>query len=43
LTEEFRPRFVRRYTEMADQMRAAFRGYIADVKGKKFPTAKESY
>lgn len=43
LTEEFKPRFVRRYSEMAETMRSAFRTYIADVKSKKFPTGKESY
>ena len=43
LTEEFRPRFVRRYAELAETMRGAFRRYIADVKGDQFPTRKESY
>ena len=43
LTEEFRPRFVRRYAELAETMRGAFRRYIADVKGAQFPTGKESY
>jgi 3-methyl-2-oxobutanoate hydroxymethyltransferase len=43
LTEEFKPRFVRRYTEMAEIMRKAFREYIGDVKSERFPTGKESY
>ena len=43
LTEEFKPRFVRRYAELAETMRGAFRQYIGDVKSKKFPTDKESY
>lgn len=43
LTEEFKPRFVRRYDELAETMRRAFREYISDVKSGKFPTAKESY
>lgn len=43
LTEEFRPRFVRRYAELAETMRQAFRQFIGDVKGLKFPTDKESY
>ncbi len=43
LTEEFRPRFVRRYAELAEQLRGAFRAYIGDVKSGKFPTGKESY
>lgn len=43
LTEEFRPRFVRRYAELAETMRGAFRQYISDVKSEKFPLMKESY
>jgi 3-methyl-2-oxobutanoate hydroxymethyltransferase len=43
LTEEFKPRFVRRYAELAEEMRGAFRNYIADVKSGAFPTKKESY
>jgi 3-methyl-2-oxobutanoate hydroxymethyltransferase len=43
LTEEFKPRFVRRYSEGAETMRTAFRAYIKDVKASKFPTTKESY
>jgi 3-methyl-2-oxobutanoate hydroxymethyltransferase len=43
LTEEFKPRFVRRYAELADEMRQAFKQYIADVRARKFPTEKESY
>lgn len=43
LTEEFKPRFVRRYAELAETMRGAFQTYIRDVKSKHFPTDKESY
>jgi len=43
LTEEFKPRFVRRYSELAEIMREAFRKYIDDVKSQRFPTGKESY
>lgn len=43
LTEEFQPRFVRRYEELAETMRKAFKGYIADVKGGRFPSKGESY
>jgi 3-methyl-2-oxobutanoate hydroxymethyltransferase len=43
LTEEFRPRFVRRYAELAESMRQAFRGYIEDVRSGRFPAEKESY
>ncbi|MGB2958729.1 MAG: 3-methyl-2-oxobutanoate hydroxymethyltransferase [Bacteroidota bacterium] len=43
LTEDFKPRFVRRYAELADELRTAFGRYIADVKSGQFPTQKESY
>lgn len=43
LTEEFRPRFVRRYAEFAGEMRDAFRAYIQDVRDGKFPSKEESY
>jgi len=43
LTEEFKPRFVRRYAELASSMRDAFKKYMQDVKSAKFPTDKESY
>lgn len=43
LTEEFRPRFVRRYSELAEMLRQAFRAYIKDVRSGKFPNDKESY
>jgi 3-methyl-2-oxobutanoate hydroxymethyltransferase len=43
LTEDFKPRFVRRYAELADDLRTAFGQYIADVKSGQFPTQKESY
>jgi 3-methyl-2-oxobutanoate hydroxymethyltransferase len=43
LTEEFKPRFVRRYGELAEELRSAFRAYISDVKGEKFPMEGESY
>jgi 3-methyl-2-oxobutanoate hydroxymethyltransferase len=43
LTEEFKPRFVRRYAELADELRKAFTHYIEDVKSKRFPSSNESY
>ena len=43
MTEEFRPRFVRRYGEMASDLRRSFRSYIEDVKSGSFPTKSESY
>jgi 3-methyl-2-oxobutanoate hydroxymethyltransferase len=43
VTEEFRPRFVRRYGEIAEEMRGAFRKYIGDVRSGDFPRKEESY
>ena len=43
VTEEFQPRFVRRYAELAETMRGAFRQYIDDVKSNRFPSRDESY
>jgi 3-methyl-2-oxobutanoate hydroxymethyltransferase len=43
MTEEFKPRFVRRYGELAEEMRKAFRSYVRDVRAAKFPSDRESY
>jgi 3-methyl-2-oxobutanoate hydroxymethyltransferase len=43
LFERFKPKFVRRYARMAEEMRTAFRAYIQDVKRGKFPSQEESY
>jgi 3-methyl-2-oxobutanoate hydroxymethyltransferase len=43
LFEDFRPRFVRRYAAIADEMDRAFRQYIQDVKTRAFPNESESY
>jgi 3-methyl-2-oxobutanoate hydroxymethyltransferase len=43
LTQEFKPRFVRHYANIAEEMRNAFLKYIEDVKTGKFPTSDESY
>ncbi len=43
LTEDFKPRFVRRYAELAETMRGAFSQYIDDVKSRSFPSEEESY
>ena len=43
LYEKFHPRFVRRYAELAKEMRKAFEKYRKDVKGRTFPGEKESY
>jgi 3-methyl-2-oxobutanoate hydroxymethyltransferase len=43
LYTRFHPRFVRRYAELAGSMVEAFRHYTSDVKGREFPSARESY
>jgi 3-methyl-2-oxobutanoate hydroxymethyltransferase len=37
------PKFVRRYAEVADTVRDAFRRYADDVRARRFPTERESY
>jgi 3-methyl-2-oxobutanoate hydroxymethyltransferase len=37
------PKFVRRYANVAEVMRAAFEGYVGDVKARRFPAERESY
>jgi 3-methyl-2-oxobutanoate hydroxymethyltransferase len=43
LYEEFRPRFVRRYAELAQTIRASVQKYVRDVKREDFPSKQESY
>jgi 3-methyl-2-oxobutanoate hydroxymethyltransferase len=43
LYEDFHPRFVRRYAELAETIRQGVGNYVNDVKSKSFPTDKESY
>jgi 3-methyl-2-oxobutanoate hydroxymethyltransferase len=43
LYEEFKPRFVRRYVELAQTIRAAVGRYVGDVKNNNFPSKSESY
>ena len=43
LYEEFRPRFVRRYAELAEEIRGAVKSFAQDVKDRKFPSREESY
>ncbi len=43
LYEDFHPRFVRRYANLADDIRKAVGGYVADIKNGKFPSQSESY
>lgn len=43
LFEDFQPKFVRRYAELAQVMRDAFRRYIDDVRQHRFPAKDEEY
>ena len=43
INKEFRPRFVRRYQELADLIHNAVAQYISDIKSNDFPNAKEMY
>lgn len=43
LYEEFQPRFVRRYANLADVVRESVGRYVRDVKDGKFPSKEESY
>jgi len=43
LYTRFRPRFVRRYAELATEMTQAFQQYREDVKSLSFPNESESY
>ncbi|MCH2198936.1 MAG: 3-methyl-2-oxobutanoate hydroxymethyltransferase [Flavobacteriales bacterium] len=43
ITQEFSPRFLRRYSDMGDQMVNAVRQYIDDVKSEDFPNESEQY
>lgn len=43
LTEEFHPRFVRHYAQLAEAVRQAVRHYNSDIKNGTFPNTEESY
>jgi 3-methyl-2-oxobutanoate hydroxymethyltransferase len=43
LTKGFRPRFLRQYLDLYDQMNGAVKSYITDVKSNDFPNEKEQY
>ena len=43
ITQEFSPRFLRRYHNLYDEMLGAFQSYINDVKNLEFPNEKEQY
>ncbi|PCJ58293.1 MAG: 3-methyl-2-oxobutanoate hydroxymethyltransferase [Planctomycetota bacterium] len=43
LLENFNPRFVRKYDQLASRIRDAATNYVKDVRGNNFPTDDESY
>jgi 3-methyl-2-oxobutanoate hydroxymethyltransferase len=43
LNKEFQPRFLRRYMNLFDDIRAAINHYVSDVKSRDFPNEKEQY
>ena len=43
LYEEFHPRFVRRYANLADEIRRAVGQYVRDIRDRGFPSKEESY
>jgi 3-methyl-2-oxobutanoate hydroxymethyltransferase len=43
ITNEFSPRFLRRYADLHSVMTNAFRNYIDDVKSRDFPNVEEQY
>lgn len=43
INTEFKPRFLRQYLNLNEQITAAVRQYIADVRSNDFPNATESY
>ena len=42
-TEDFSPRFLRRYMNAGEQIHNAVAQYVSDVKGGDFPNPKEQY
>ncbi len=43
LFEKYKPKFVKRYAELAQVMKDCFCKYISEVKSKEFPTQEHSY
>jgi 3-methyl-2-oxobutanoate hydroxymethyltransferase len=43
INKEFQPRFLRRYANLFDDMKAAVGNYVGDVKSRDFPNEKEQY
>lgn len=43
MNEDFKPKFVKKYAALAEEMRSAFREYTADVKGGRFPEESHQF
>ena len=43
ITQEFSPRFLRRYSNLGEQMLGAVQSYVKDVRSRDFPSEKEQY
>lgn len=43
LFEEFKPKFVRQYAKLSEDIKNAVKNYLQDVKQSKFPSAEESF
>jgi 3-methyl-2-oxobutanoate hydroxymethyltransferase len=43
LNEQFNPKFLKRYAELSDVVRAAVRSYADDVRGGRYPGAEHSF
>ena len=43
INNEFSPRFLRKYSNLYEQMMGAFQEYIKDVRSGDFPNEKEQY
>ena len=43
MTQEFNPRFLRRYLNLSEDIKGAVKDYVSDVKSKNFPNKKEQY
>jgi 3-methyl-2-oxobutanoate hydroxymethyltransferase len=43
ITQEFSPRFLRRYHNLSEEIQGSVRAYIKDIKSLEFPNEKEQY
>ena len=43
ITQEFSPRFLRRYHNLSAEIMGAVKSYVDDVKSRDFPNEKEQY